>query len=122
MKQIDTIILVKDIKKSTEFYESVLNLKILHDWKSMVVFENRLALHQVDLLEPKEVIQKYVTARSQGNIIIYLSTESIINEYSRLSENGIKIIHGIVDLPWQKIFRIWDLDENIIEIGEEKES
>ena len=122
MKQIDTIILVKDIKKSTEFYESILNLKILHDWKSMVVFENRLAIHQVDLLEPKEVIQKYVTARSLGNIIIYLSTENIINEYSRLSENGIKIIHGIVDLPWQKIFRIWDLDENIIEIGEEKES
>jgi len=31
---------------------------------------------------------------------------------------GLEILHGIRDLPWQKIFRIYDPDKHIIEIGE----
>lgn len=121
-QQIDTIVLVKDINASKTFYRETIGLELLHDWESMVIFRNRLALHQADLVEPKEIVASFLDLKSIGssNLIIYIGTVDISVEFARLQEKGVEFIHGIVELPWQKIFRIRDIDGYVIEIGEEK--
>ncbi len=122
MKQIDTIVLVESIETSKRFYSDFLGLEILHDWESMVIFKNRLAIHQTDLLLPKLVAEKFLKQGKQGasNIIIYLEleNENIEDYYTRMQEKKVEILHDIQKLPWQKKFRIYDPDNHIIEIGE----
>lgn len=122
MKHIDTIILVNNIELTKVFYQSEMNLTILHDWGSMVIFENRLAFHQLDLLQPQEVIRDETIINKRGNVVIYLECKNIDNEYNRVRDKNIEIIHEVIKFPWGKIFRIKDNDGNIIEIGEEKET
>lgn len=121
-RQIDTIVLVKSIAASKAFYSDTMQLEILHDWESMVVFRNRLAFHQADLLQPQEVMGSLVQTEAIGspNLIVYIGTDNITEEFNRLAGLGVQVIHGIVDLPWQKIFRVRDCDGYIVEIGEEK--
>ncbi len=121
MRQIDTIVLVKDIEVSKRFYLDTFKLEVLHDWGSMMVFHNRFAIHQADLLKP-ETLMKDVLAQGKlgsGNLIIYLELEheSIEACYERLKDQGVAMLHEIVELPWQKIFRVYDPDGHIIEIG-----
>lgn len=122
-RQIDTIILVRDVKNSKLFYSEKIGLEVLHDWDSMVIFKNRLAIHQYDLLQPKEMLSLITDAKSIGcsDVIIYIATEDIVTEFNRLTSLGVQFIHGIVELPWQKIFRVRDIDGYIVEFGEEKE-
>lgn len=120
MKQVDTIILVSDIRKVKEFYEGIMKLDLLHDWKSMVIFKDRLAFHEKSRLLPGEIADRLFDAKGNA-VIVYISTADIESEYGRLKGAGVRIIHGIVDLPWQRIFRIYDIENNVIEIGEETE-
>ena len=124
MKQIDTIILVEDIKRSKKFYSEIIQLEVLHDWVSMVIFRNRFAIHQTDLLQPKDLIGPLLENVRPGssNFIIYVGTDSIESEFERLGKLGVDIVHGIVELPWQRIFRIRDDNGYLVEIGEEKDT
>jgi len=121
VKQIDTILLVRNIEESKAFYTGTMNLEILHDWTSMVVFQNRLAIHQLDLLQPQDILRPFLDDKAigAGNVIIYLATEDLTGEFKRLSALGVEIVHGIIDLPWQKVFRLRDNSGYLIEVGEE---
>jgi predicted enzyme related to lactoylglutathione lyase len=119
MKHVDTIILVEDIEVSKEFYINIIGLEILHDWESMVIFKDRFSIHQANKLMPEQEINKLLHTGKQGynNIDIYFEVENIEDEYNKILQKEVKIIHGIIELPWQKIFRIYDPDNHIIEIG-----
>ena len=119
MKHVDTIVLVDDINKSKEFYSEIIGLEILHDWKNMVVFKERFSIHSANTLLPENEIKQIVYPGKQGqnNLIIYFEVENLDKEYQRMIDKGVRILHGIVELPWQKIFRIYDPDNHIIEIG-----
>jgi catechol 2,3-dioxygenase-like lactoylglutathione lyase family enzyme len=120
MKHVDTIILVEDIKRSRAFYIDTLGLEILHDWDVMLIFKDRFSIHQADCLLPKEETTKVFQKgkQGQGNVIIYFEVDDIQSTFTKLQDKGVKIIHGIVQLPQQKIFRMVDPDGHIIEIGE----
>lgn len=120
MKQVDTILLVRDIKKSDEFYRNIFGLEVLHNWEVMMVYKNRLAIHQIDKIQPEEFAQS-IKINDHNNVIVYIELD--INErlediLNLLKDNSIKIIHGIYALPWQRIIRCYDPDGNIVEIGE----
>lgn len=119
MKHADTIVLVEDIKVSKEFYINIMELEILYDWENMVVFKDRFSIHQANKLMPEQEINKLIHTGKQGygNIDIYFEVENIEDEYNKILQKEVKIIHGIIELPWQKIFRIYDPDNHIIEIG-----
>lgn len=123
MRHIDTIVLVKDIAASRAFYTEVLGLEILHDWQTMVVFHNRLALHQLDLLQPQELVAPFLAPQAigAGNLIVYVATDRLDEEFARLQGLGVEVVHGIVTLPWQRLFRIRDVDGYLVEVGEELE-
>lgn len=120
MKQVDTILLVNNIKESDSFYRELLGLEVLHDWEVMMVYKNRLAIHQLDKIQPQEFAES-LNSENRGNVIVYLeleSNENLEDYLFKLKENGVEIIHGIYSLPWQRIFRCYDPDGNIVEIGE----
>lgn len=122
MKQIDTIVLVDNISKSRKFYETYFNLEILHNWESMIIYKNRLAFHQKGLLQPKSFADRIELRTKQfNNLIIYIElgkNEDLDKLLVKLEKDNIEIIHGIYNLPWQRIIRVLDPDGNIIEIGE----
>lgn len=121
MKQMSTLVLVEDIKRSNRFYRDVLGLEVVHDWESMMVYNNRLSIHQADLLLPQERVGEVLRKGKQGagNLVIYLQVEDETLEecFSRLQKAGVEFVHEILDLPWQQIFRVYDPDGHIIEIG-----
>jgi len=119
MKHVDTIVLVEDIEISKKFYTEVIGLEILHDWGDMIVFKERFSIHTANKLLPESESKKHIRPGKQGqnNLIIYFEAEDLDVEYQKIVEKGITILHGIVELPWQKIFRIYDPDNHIIEIG-----
>lgn len=119
MKHIDTIILVNDLDASKAFYTNMMGLEILHDWGNMLVFKERLAIHKANTLQPPEFINGFIHSGSQGlgNLILYFEAGDLEAEYQKLVQAGVKVIHGIVQVPWQKLFRVYDPDGHIVEIG-----
>lgn len=124
MKQIDMILLADNIKESDVFYRDILGLEIQYDWESMIIYKNRFAIHQRDLLKPADFAKSLETAQLKGsdNLIIYLEidkSKTLEQSLKELKAKNVTFIHDIVQLPWQRIFRIKDPDGNIVEIGEE---
>jgi predicted enzyme related to lactoylglutathione lyase len=119
MKHIDSIILVNDLEASKAFYTKLMGLEILHDWSNMVVFKERFSIHKADALQPPELISGLIVTGNQGhgNIVLYFEAGDLETEYQKLVQAGVKVIHGIVQVPWQKLFRVYDPDGHIIEIG-----
>lgn len=118
---VNTIVFVKDIETSKDFYTNILNMKILQDYRTIVFFENHLVL-----LVSKSIIKtifkrnKPSSFRKQGrnNILLYFETDELDKFYHRIADK-VKIIHGIEKQEWgQNVFRFYDPDEHMIEFGE----
>lgn len=122
MKQIDTILLVKDIEISHSFYSDIFALELLHDWNVMKIYKNRLSLHQIDKIQPKEFIKEQnISSEPNKSIIIYIELDrdqNLEDFLNYLKAKDVNILHGIYKLPWQRIIRISDPDGYIIEVGE----
>lgn len=120
VKHVDTILLVEHIETSKKFYHEVMNLEILHDWNNMVVFKERFAIHQADALQPVELTAGFVRQGTQGcgNVVVYFQTDHLEECLSRLKTAGVTVLHEIITLPWERIFRVFDPDHYVIEIGE----
>ncbi len=119
---VNTIVFVKDIERSKTFYADVLKQKIMQDFGSLVLFENHFALHQVQSI--------YQTVFKQGpddvpldqgkrNLLIYFESQRLDDMYACVCAAGARLIHGIERQIWgQKVFRFFDPDGHIVEIGE----
>jgi catechol 2,3-dioxygenase-like lactoylglutathione lyase family enzyme len=120
MKHVDTIVMVEDIQVSKAFYLDVIGLEVLHDWNAMVVFQERFAIHQADRLLPEAETARFVLKGAQGhaNVIVYFETDDLQRTFDELRSKGVTFVHGIVQLPQQRIFRVADPDGHILEIGE----
>ena len=120
LNHVETILLVENIETSKRFYRDVLGLEILHDWGAMVVFKDRLAIHQASELQPGEETQKFVQPGpcGHGNVVIYMQSEDLEGCYQELKKAGVEFIHGILTMPWERLFRVYDPDRYVIEIGE----
>ena len=71
---VNTIVFVRDIKKSKKFYSDLLGMKILQDYKTIVFFENHLVLHIADsILKTIFKKNKPLALQNQGkkNILLY---------------------------------------------------
>ena len=117
----NTIILVKDIKKSKDFYEKVVGLKVISDYETIVFFENHFVIHNANALLKTIFKKKKILNLKRGrkNIEIYFETDDISRSYDEIRRSGVRIIHGIEEQAWgQKVFRFFDIDNHLVEIGE----
>ncbi len=119
---VNTIVFVKDIERSKTFYADVLKQKIMQDFDALVLFENHFVLHQAQSIY-KTVFKKGAddapVDQGNRNLLIYFESHRLEDMYACVCEAGAPLIHGIERQAWgQKVFRFFDPDGHIVEIGD----
>jgi len=109
---------VKDIKAARAFYEELFGLTVIDDFGLNIMFDCGLSLQQeFDWLTgiPKEEIKS-----KENNCEIYFESVAFDDFVSRLKSRGdINFLHDVIVYPWgQRVIRLYDLDEHLIEVGE----
>ena len=118
------VLLVKDVEKSKHFYNVILGQEIIMDFGRNVGFKGGLAIwerdYALDLIFKDKLQDIEVGA---NNAEIYFESKDLDNLYQRLLKEKVKIIHSIKEQPWgQRVFRMYDLDNHIVEFAESMES
>ena len=121
MKYCGTLISVADMAKSKNFYEKVMEQKVLMDLGVHVAFENGLSLQS----NYEELVGVKLAAHAQpNNFELYFEVESLDSWEAKLkSTEGIEFIHASKEYPWgQRVIRFYDYDKYIVEVAESMES
>jgi predicted enzyme related to lactoylglutathione lyase len=118
------VLLVNDVEKSKYFYNVVLGQKITMDFGKNVGFEGGLAIWEQDYALDLIFKEKMRNIRvGANNAEIYFESEDLENLYKKLVDEKTQVIHPIQEQPWgQRVFRLYDPDNHIIEFAESMES
>lgn len=117
----NTIVFVKDITISKTFYESVVGLTVEKEYETVVFFENHFVIHDFTSILQSVYGKGSFERVEQGrnNLLIYFETDNIELSYQHVLAFKAEIIHPIMKQEWgQHVFRFYDPDRHIIEIGE----
>ena len=116
-----SVLFVKDIKVSRNFYEEILEQKVIVDFGPVVGFEGGFSIWQVDhaytILFGNRIEESGVLGHR--NLELCFEYSEIHTIWEKISSINIKLVHTLQEQPWgQLVFRIYDPDDHIIEIGE----
>lgn len=115
------VVFVKDIEVSKRFYTEQVGLKIVEDAGVFVLFEDHFSLHQArELVHTILGNEPEVVSQLQGgmNLLLYFESDDLEAMFARLKDH-VHLIHPIRQQAWgQKVFRFYDPDGHIVEIGE----
>ncbi len=122
LRFVNTIVFVRDIRISKAFYAEMLGLQVIGDYGAFVLFENHLAIHQARELAVTvwKAETPSGTDQSQGrhNVLIYFETSALEEAFAHLKDQ-VRLIHPIERQAWgQAVFRFYDPDGHVVEIGE----
>ncbi|ADU62169.1 MAG: VOC family protein [Pseudodesulfovibrio sp.] len=112
---------VADIDASRAFYEDILGQPVLADHGPHVAFASGFSLWQAD--HATGVIYAGSRPRpatlGQGNLEMYFESETLDQDFARISERWQDIIHPVQPAPWgQRGFRLHDPDGHVVEVAE----
>lgn len=106
LKFINPVVFVKDIHVSRAFYTETLRLKVIGDQGLFVLFEGHFSILQAEQWQRRQ------------NLLLYFETGELEDLFMRLKDQ-VKLIHPIERQAWgQRVFRFYDPDGHVIEIGE----
>lgn len=115
----NSIALVRDIAVSKQFYQDMIGLNILQDYETFILFQDNFAIHKADLFY--HYIDKPYHGEKMGrdNVDFYFTTSDLPGYCKKLKEAQVVFIHDIIQCEWgEKVFRIYDPDGHILEIGD----
>ena len=119
MKHICTVLSVSDINAARKFYEDLFGLELYQDYGINIAFTCGLALQQdfdwlVNL--PKERILK-----KSNNAEICFEEQDFDGFLDKLKKYPhIEYLGEVIEHSWgQRVIRFYDLDEHLIEVGED---
>ncbi len=117
MKFHSSVIFVKDIEKSKDFYVQMLNQEIEHDFGKNIILKSGLTIWEI---QPEHVISKTLKTKVNSNKFeLYFETELIEKKHKQLKNENIDFLHEIHEEPWgQRTIRFFDPDKHLLEIGE----
>lgn len=117
MKMKNSLIVVKDMEKSKEFYREVLGLRVISDLGANAVLTGGLALQSEESW--KEFISKELSFGGNDSEI-YFEEDNFDDFAERLEKvSGIEYVHPVKEHRWgQRVVRFYDPDKHIIEVGE----
>lgn len=112
-----TVLFVKDIEVSKEFYSRFLNFSIEHDFGKNVIMSNGLSLWEIN---PEHIINKELETTIESNRFeLYFEADNLEEISHKLKTAGVKFLHFIEEEPWgQRTIRLFDPDNHLVEIGE----
>jgi catechol 2,3-dioxygenase-like lactoylglutathione lyase family enzyme len=117
MKFICPLITVSDINESRLFYENLLKQKVEFDFGENISFESGFSIHERSHFQ--QLINNKEIHSAANNFELYFEEEDLEKLENQLIANNVEFIHGIKEQPWkQRVMRFYDLDKNIIEVGE----
>lgn len=117
MKFHSTVVFVKDIEISKEFYIRFLGFSVIDDFGKNVVLDNGLTLWEI--MDDHQINRQLKTKGNSNRFELYFESEDIDDKVKLLEKSGIKFLHTIHEEPWgQRTFRFFDPDNHLIEIGE----
>ena len=117
MKYCGTLISVSDMTRARNFYEQVMEQKVMLDLGVHVSFENAFSLQS----NYEELVGvKLEAQRKPDNFQLYFEVDDLERWEAKLkSTEGIEFIHEIKEYPWgQRVFRFYDYDKFYLISGE----
>lgn len=113
------MLVVKDIKKSTEFYTQLLKLDIVYDLGTNVTLAGGLAL-QIEDSWIQFTNSKKESFTYKGNRVEFYFEEVQFDKFiAQLTAEGIELLGDVIITPWeQRVVRFYDPDKHIIQVGE----
>ena len=118
MRLKNILIVVEDIEVSKTFYKELFGLHVVKDFGRNVILTEGLVLQQRDIWE--EFTDTKVTTRG-NDAELYFEDYDIEAVYERLETSAFEIryVNRLkTEERGQKVIRIYDPDNHIIEIGE----
>lgn len=119
MKYKNTLLVVKDMSRSKNFYRHVLNLKVLFDYHGRATLSSGIILESYELW--KDLIHKNKEEIMMPNNAceLYFETEDIDQFMQTLVEFNVPLVHPLKEHAWgQRTVRFYDPDGHMIEVGE----
>lgn len=120
MRYTCTLIAVKDMGKSKQFYYDVLGLDVVADFGANVTLTGGIGLQTIDtwkdLVHKKD--EEIVFCNNAGEL--YFEEDDMDGFITKLNNlKSIDFVHPLIEHPWgQRVVRFYDLDKHIIEVGE----
>lgn len=117
MKDMVVMLVVSNIEKSVEFYNKLFGLQIIADFGANKTLTGGLALQTQETY--KKFIENNTISYGGNNFELYFEVDDFDNFVCKLSGFDIVYVHPIKTHSWgQRVVRFYDLDRNIIEVGE----
>ena len=117
MKLKNTLIVVKDIEKSRQFYHDLFGLEMLVDNDGNMILTEGLVLQEEKYW--KKFLGKEIIAENNASELYF--EESDIEGFVQKLENAypqVKYVNKLMTHSWgQKVIRFYDPDGNLIEVG-----
>ena len=117
-----TVLFVKNIEVSKKFYCDILTQEIDTNFGNNISLKSGLSLWQIP---EKHILSTNFYNKDIANksLELYFETEDIGEIIEFIDSNNISKHHELTEESWgQKTIRIYDPDNNLIEIGEKLES
>ena len=114
------VLFVKDIQESKRFYNELMSIETEMDMGENVILRNGITLWQVNKnhIIPRTVGLNKMKEKGHGFELCF-ETEDIKGIKSIVDAHHIPLVHELLEEPWgQFTFRVYDPDQNIVEIGE----
>lgn len=119
MKYKSTLIAVKDMEKSKQFYHEVLGLEVVDDFGANVILTGGISLQTAHTW--KDFIYRQESEIIFGNNAaeLYFEEDDIDSFVEKFNSFDIDYVHPLLEHSWgQRAVRFYDPDKHIIEVGE----
>ena len=119
MKYVCTVISVADISAARKFYEELFGLEVYQDYGRNIAFTCGLALQQ-DFDWLVSIRKEKVLKKSNNAEIVFEEQDfdGFLNKLKAYSD--IEYLGEGIEHSWgQRVIRFYDLDEHLIEVGED---
>ena len=117
MKFHSTVLFVKDITQSKNFYKRLFAFNVAYDFGNNLGFEE---VHSLWEIMPKhEIAQKLSTSDKSNRFELYFEHANIDEFYKLLKHEGVVFLHELKEESWgQRTVRFFDPDGHLVEVGE----
>jgi len=117
MKYVSTLLVVRDMARSRQFYHDVLGLDVAADFGANVVLSGGISLQTADTWQ--DFIHTDAVAFRHNAGELYFEEPDMDAFMRRLANLDIEYVHPLKEHRWgQRAVRFYDPDGHIIEVGE----
>lgn len=117
MKYTSTLIAVKDMNISKQFYHDVLGLNVAADFGANVTLDGGVVLQTLDTWKSLIRMDRIILPSNAGEL--YFEEDDMDSFCNHLKTFDICYVHELIEHRWgQRVIRFYDPDKHIIEVGE----